>query len=89
MDEGHKLELNMVIDKFHSYGGDGLRKTNVSGSNSGLTLNVAKSKFCRKETGYLGYIIGNDVTRADPDKISAINDFLPQSRSRKLDGYWV
>lgn len=47
---------------------------------SGLTLNIAKCKWCLREVRYLGYIIGNGVIKTDPEKISAIRD-LPAPKS--------
>ncbi|GBP16026.1 Retrovirus-related Pol polyprotein from transposon 297 [Eumeta japonica] len=48
--------------------------------NAGLTINVAKSKFCQNEIKYLGYRIGKGCLKVDPDKVSAIVDFpLPKS----------
>lgn len=48
--------------------------------NAGLTINVAKSKFCQSEIKYLGYRIGKGCLKVDPEKVSAIVDFpLPKS----------
>lgn len=50
--------------------------------NSGLTINVEKSKFCVTEVRYLGHVVGNGVIQTDPDKIAAITEF-PTPRSVK------
>ena len=42
---------------------------------SGLTINVGKSKFCQKEIKYLGYRIGHGCLMVDPDKVLAITAF--------------
>lgn len=48
--------------------------------NANLTINVGKSKFCKKEIKYLGYRIGNGCLKVDPDKVIAIKDFpIPKS----------
>lgn len=41
-------------------------------TNAGLTINVAKSKFCFRELRYLGYIVGEGKLKPDPEKVSAI-----------------
>lgn len=43
--------------------------------NAGLTVNIAKSRFCYKEVKYLGHIVGHGTIRPDPEKVSAILDF--------------
>lgn len=48
--------------------------------NAGLTINIAKSKFCQNEIKYLGYRIGNGCLKVDPEKVSAIVNFpLPKT----------
>jgi len=49
---------------------------------AGLTINVEKSKFMRREVRYLGHIIGNGEIRTDPEKVQAVKDF-PRPRSVK------
>ena len=38
-------------------------------------MNKYKFEFARSELKYVGYIIGSDGIKADPDKIKAISDF--------------
>lgn len=51
---------------------------------AGLTLNIAKCKWCLKEVKYLGYVIGNGVIKTDSDKISAIRDLPPPKSIREV-----
>ena len=47
---------------------------------SGLTLNLAKSKFGMKEVNYLGHIVGNGVVRTNDEKVLAISKYaLPRT----------
>lgn len=41
---------------------------------AGLTLNKEKSKFCRSELKYLGYVVNRHGISVDADKIRAISD---------------
>lgn len=53
---------------------DRLRKAN-------LTISQDKSKFCREEMKYLGYVLNEKGWKVDEDKISCIVNFpAPQSR---------
>lgn len=46
-----------------------------------LTVSQEKSKFCRKEMRYLGYVLNENGWKVDEDKISCIVKFpTPQSR---------
>ncbi len=38
----------------------------------GLKVNAPKSKFCAKETEYLGYILTKDGIKPQPNKVQAI-----------------
>lgn len=51
---------------------------------AGLTLNIAKCKWCLKEVRYLGYLIGYGVIKTDPDKISAISELPPPKSVRDV-----
>lgn len=42
---------------------------------AGLTINVAKSKFCFKQLRYLGYIVGGGELKPDPAKIETITRY--------------
>lgn len=42
---------------------------------AGLTINVDKSKFCFKELRYLGYIVGGEQLKPDPDKVETITRY--------------
>lgn len=47
---------------------------------AGLTISVAKSRFCMKSLKYLGYIVSEDGVRPDPDKIAPIENYpIPKS----------
>ncbi|XP_046686615.1 uncharacterized protein LOC124372281 [Homalodisca vitripennis] len=45
-------------------------------------VDTEKSKFCRSELRYLGYVVSVDGLRVDPDKIKAIFD-IPVPRNQK------
>lgn len=49
---------------------------------SKLTLNKEKCKFCRNELKYLGYLVGGEGLRVDPEKVQAIVD-IPIPRTQK------
>lgn len=49
-----------------------------------LTINVEKSKFCRKELRYLGYVIGNGCIKTDPGKVAGISDFPRPTTKRQV-----
>lgn len=40
-----------------------------------LSINIEKSRFCVSEVPYLGYILGRDGLRPNPDRISAIVNY--------------
>lgn len=52
-----------------------------------LTINVEKSKFCLKETKYLGYRIGNGALKPDHEKILAITQFPLPNTIRKVRSF--
>lgn len=51
---------------------------------AGLTVNLAKSRFCYTEVKYLGHIVGHGMIRPDPEKISAITEFPIPSSVRQV-----
>lgn len=51
---------------------------------AGLSINMAKSKFCYKELKYLGYIVGADKLKPDPGKIEAIIIIKPPKCQRDV-----
>lgn len=55
--EDHIKMLHAVADR--------LKKAN-------LTISVEKSHFCLKQMKYLGYVLGENGIRTDPEKVSAI-----------------
>lgn len=44
-------------------------------SNANLSLNLGKSKFCRKQLNYLGYIINEAGLSVNPEKVEAIVNY--------------
>ncbi|KAK3917306.1 Transposon Ty3-I Gag-Pol polyprotein, partial [Frankliniella fusca] len=44
---------------------------------AGLTINFEKSKFCRDELKYLGYVVNRDGLQVDPEKVEAIVKLTP------------
>lgn len=51
-------------------------------SEAGLTINMGKCQFFRKQLKYLGHVVDQYGLRTDPDKVKAIVDF-PTPVSRK------
>jgi hypothetical protein len=49
---------------------------------AGLTINIEKSKFLRRNVKYLGYVVGDGGLKLDPHKVHAIFDF-PKPKSVK------
>ena len=47
-----------------------------------LTISIDKSRFCMRELNYLGYIIGSNGIRPNPDKTAAIHNY-PQPKNVK------
>ncbi|XP_059221494.1 uncharacterized protein LOC131996064 [Stomoxys calcitrans] len=56
-------------------------------SNAGLTINVAKSKFCFKELRYLGYIVGGGKLKPDPERISTIMKFCYPRTAKQVRSF--
>ncbi|XP_044574087.1 uncharacterized protein LOC116655403 [Drosophila ananassae] len=54
---------------------------------AGLTINVAKSHFCKRRVKYLGHIIGDGGIRTDPEKVKAITDFPIPKTLRALRSF--
>lgn len=52
-----------------------------------LTINFAKSQFCRSELKYLGYVVDEDGLHVDPEKVSAIAEFRRPDTVRQLKRY--
>uniref|UniRef100_A0A3P9KG95 Gypsy retrotransposon integrase-like protein 1 n=1 Tax=Oryzias latipes TaxID=8090 RepID=A0A3P9KG95_ORYLA len=50
--------------------------------NAGLTLNVSKCEWARKETRYLGYLLGGGEVRPQVDKVEVIRN-CPRPRTKK------
>lgn len=49
-----------------------------------LKLQPDKCEFLRYEVAYLGYVIGKDGVRPDPDKISSIKNFLISTNQKNI-----
>lgn len=49
-----------------------------------ITVNLEKSKFCQRETDYLGFVIGVDGLKPNPDKVEAIVNFRRPSTLKEL-----
>ncbi len=60
-----------------------LRKAN-------LTINLEKSRFVMKEIKYLGYLVGEQGLRTDPEKIEAITKFpVPINAKQTRVDFWA
>jgi len=51
---------------------------------SGFTLNVNKCNFAFGEVRFVGHIIGSQQHRADPDKISAMQNMAAPSNKKDV-----
>jgi transposase InsO family protein len=60
-----------------------LREVAKRMSEAGLSINLTKSFFCKKEIKYLGLIMNKDGYRADPLKIEAIMNYQPPKTIRQ------
>lgn len=57
-----------------------LRKVADLLAHANLTINLSKSKFCRKELRYLGYIVGEGKLKPDSAKVEGITGIpIPMS----------
>jgi RNase H-like domain found in reverse transcriptase/Reverse transcriptase (RNA-dependent DNA polymerase) len=51
---------------------------------AGLKANLDKSKFCKKELRYLGYVLDEQGLRTDPNKVSAVINFPAPKTIKEL-----
>lgn len=51
---------------------------------AGLTINQKKSKFCRSQIKYLGFLIQQEGCKVDPDKTAPIVEYLPPKNIKQL-----
>jgi len=51
---------------------------------AGLTINPEKSKFCRSQVKYLGFLVQKEGLTVDPDKTAAILNYPPPRNLRQL-----
>jgi hypothetical protein len=65
----HNTKLPEVLDRLRKYR---------------LKLQVYKCQFLRKEVNYLGHQITEDRARPDPQKVAAIEQFLPPTTAKQL-----
>ena len=64
--EDHLILLEKVLSRLES---------------AGLTINLEKSKFCRQELKYLGYVVNERGLHVDPEKVRAISEYKrPKNR---------
>lgn len=52
-----------------------------------MTLNLAKSQFCRQRVPFIGHILTPEGFQADPEKIRAIQEFPAPGNIRQLRGF--
>ena len=67
--EEHLLWLGKVLQKL---------------KDANLTMNPEKSKLCRSEVKYLGYVVGGTGLQTDPSKVSAIAQFPAPTNPRQV-----
>jgi len=51
---------------------------------AGLTINPEKSKFCRSQVKYLGFLVRHDGLKVDPEKTAPILEYPPPRNIRQL-----
>lgn len=51
---------------------------------AGLTINPEKSKFCRSQVKYLGFLIQQEGLKVDPDKTAPIVEYPPPKNIKQL-----
>ncbi|GAB1865875.1 Reverse ribonuclease integrase [Camponotus japonicus] len=51
---------------------------------AGLTINPEKSKFCRSQVKYLGFLIQQEGLKVDPDKTAPIVEYPPPRNIKQL-----
>ncbi|KAL7290673.1 hypothetical protein TKK_0015430 [Trichogramma kaykai] len=64
-----------------------LRKVLRRLKDANLRVNREKSKFCRPEAKFLGYIVDRNGLRTDPDKTKAVLDCKPPKNIKQLKGF--
>lgn len=66
--ESHLILLNKVLSRLEK---------------AGLTINLDKSKFCRSELKYLGFVVNEKGLQVDPEKVAAISSYKrPKTRKQ-------
>jgi len=65
----HLVWLKRVLDKIKA---------------AGLTINPEKSKFCRSQVKYLGFLVQQEGLRVDPDKTAPIIEYPPPKNIKQL-----
>lgn len=55
--------------------------------NANMKISLEKSKFFRKETEFLGYMVSHNIIKTDPQKIKAIVDYPLPINLRELRGF--
>lgn len=69
----HIEDLNELFERFDEHG---------------LTINLEKSAFLRKEVKFLGHILTTDGIKPDPEKIQAIHDYPSPKNQKQLRGFF-
>lgn len=52
-----------------------------------MKISIEKSKFFRKETEFLGYLVSHKIIKTDPQKIKTIVEYPPPRNIRELRGF--
>lgn len=61
-----------------------LEKVHQRLSDAGLTINMKKSHFCRKELKYLGYLVDKHGLRTDPGKVDVILNYPTPTTAKEV-----
>ena len=67
--EEHFSHINYILGKLASHG---------------FTINPSKIQFCKREVGFLGYIISENGIKPNPDRISVLMAIPPPRNVRQL-----
>ncbi|XP_070155191.1 uncharacterized protein [Polyergus mexicanus] len=67
--EEHLVWLKRVLDRIKE---------------AGLTINPEKSKFCRSQVKYLGFLVQQEGLKVDPDKTEPIVEYPPPKNIKQL-----
>ena len=69
----HQRHLRLVFDHFNQFG---------------ITINCAKCEFGVLKLTFLSHLVSKDGISPLPERVKAIQDFLPHKNQKKLHEFW-